>query len=119
MPAPVAGIHVFLRAAKTWTAGTPGAKTRFALLAGHDGSIGSMLQAKDVETRPDQRQTAFRLAQRRVFRRLCETGLCRARTGDALVGDCRRRYRPPFRAVEDAVAAAGRGAAAGTGHAGA
>jgi hypothetical protein len=62
MPASVAGIHVFLRAAKAWMAGTPGAKTRFALLPGHDGSIGNMLQANDVQTRPDQRQTAFRPA---------------------------------------------------------
>jgi hypothetical protein len=32
------GIHVFLSLwAKTWMAGTSGAKTRFALLPGHDG----------------------------------------------------------------------------------
>ena len=65
------------------------------------------------------RQTAFRPAQRRVFRRLCQAGLCRARAGDALGGDRRRRHRRPCRAAEDPVAAAGGGAAAGTGDAGA
>jgi hypothetical protein len=37
MPGLVQGIHVFfLGATKTWMAGTYSAKTRFALLPGHD-----------------------------------------------------------------------------------
>ena len=36
------------------------------------------------KTRPDLGKTAFRPAQRRVFRRLCQAGICRARTGHAL-----------------------------------
>src|SRR5438034_8146704 len=37
MPGLVPGIHVFCaRARKTWMAGTSSAKTRFALLPGHD-----------------------------------------------------------------------------------
>jgi hypothetical protein len=37
MPGLVPGIHVFLTlAVKTWMAGTSSAKTRFALLPGHD-----------------------------------------------------------------------------------
>ena len=39
MPGLVPGIHVLqhLREGKAWMAGTSGAKTRFALLPGHDG----------------------------------------------------------------------------------
>jgi hypothetical protein len=36
MPGLVPGIHVFLFVTKTWMAGTIDAKTRFALLPGHD-----------------------------------------------------------------------------------
>jgi hypothetical protein len=36
MPGLVPGIHVFLQESKTWMAGTLDAKTRFALLPGHD-----------------------------------------------------------------------------------
>jgi hypothetical protein len=36
MPGLVPGIHVFPVEAKSWMAGTFGAKTRFALLPGHD-----------------------------------------------------------------------------------
>jgi hypothetical protein len=36
MPGLVPGIHVFFSAIKAWMAGTAGAKTRFALLPGHD-----------------------------------------------------------------------------------
>jgi hypothetical protein len=38
MPGLVPGIHVFVGVTKkTWMAGTSSAKTRFALLPGHDG----------------------------------------------------------------------------------
>jgi hypothetical protein len=38
MPGLVPGIHVFMvvPASKTWMAGTPSAKTRFALMPGYD-----------------------------------------------------------------------------------
>src|SRR5258707_14340094 len=72
-----------------------------------------------VETRSDQRQAAFRAAQRRVFRRLWQAGIRPARIGHGLGGNRRPRNRGPFRAFENPVAAAGGGAAAGTGHAGA
>ena len=72
-----------------------------------------------AKPRPDLGKTAFRPAQRRVFRRLCQAGIRRARTGDAMGGDRRTRDRQTLRAAEDPVAAAGRGPAAGTGHAGA
>ena len=40
MPGLVPGIHVFTTTDKeTWMAGTSSAKTRFALLPGHDGSV--------------------------------------------------------------------------------
>jgi TctA family transporter len=40
MPGLVPGIHVFtfFSAVKAWMAGTSSAKTRFALLPGHDGN---------------------------------------------------------------------------------
>src|SRR5216683_5564172 len=72
-----------------------------------------------VQTRSNQRETAFRPPQRRIFRRLRQAGFRRARAGHAMVGNRRPRNSSPFRAPEDPVAAAGGGAAAGTGHAGA
>src|ERR1700679_1049048 len=71
------------------------------------------------KTRPDLGKTAFRPAQRRVFRRLCQTGICRARTGDALGGDRRAGNRQAFGTPKNPVAAPGGGPATGTGNAGA
>src|SRR6478735_9258308 len=100
MPALVAGIHAFLC-------------TR------SDGSCPDPRHAISPygKTRPDLGKTAFRPARRRLFRRLCQAGICGARTGDALGRDRRTGDRGPFRAPEDAMAAAGRGPAAGTGDA--
>ena len=114
MPALVAGIHVFLRRRSQDVDGRdkPG-HDDWRLRPHEQGAI-----KPHGKTRPDLRKTAFRPAQRRVFRRLCQAGVCRARTGDALGRDRRPRNRRPFRAAEDAMAAAGGGAAAGTGHAG-
>jgi hypothetical protein len=44
MPGLVPGIHVLLLLRKTWMAGTSSAKTRFALLPGHD--VVSTMMAK-------------------------------------------------------------------------
>ena len=48
-----------------------------------------VLQPTHGKTRPYQRKTPLRPARRRVLRRLCQAGLCRARAGDPLVGDRR------------------------------
>ena len=66
--------------------------------AGHDDQVGYHCKRRraittHAQTRSDQRQAAFRPAQRRVFRRLCQAGICRARTGDALGGNRRPRNR--------------------------
>jgi hypothetical protein len=37
---PCPAIHAFLVSKKTWMRGTSSAKTRFALLAGHDEEVG-------------------------------------------------------------------------------
>jgi hypothetical protein len=60
MPGLVPGIHVFLVAAsnKTWMAGTSSAKTRFALLPGHDGRRSSKIDQAD----PVGHQRGFFLA---------------------------------------------------------
>src|SRR5882672_2847177 len=71
-----------------------------------------------VKTPLLQREAVVRPAQRRVFRRLCQAGFCRARTGDALGRDRGSRDRRACRTLEDAMAAAGGGPAAGTGDAG-
>jgi hypothetical protein len=48
MPGLVLGIHAFL-ASRTWMAGTSSAKTRFALLPGHDAK--ELLRAMTSYTR--------------------------------------------------------------------
>src|SRR5260370_27008524 len=46
------GTHVFLSGFKTWIAGTSSAKTRFALLPGHDGENGTFAVTSFSQT-PD------------------------------------------------------------------
>jgi hypothetical protein len=47
VPGLVPGIHVLLgRKEKTWMAGTSSAKTRFALLPGHDGFLDASLMLR-------------------------------------------------------------------------
>src|SRR5579871_2128777 len=71
------------------------------------------------KTRPVECKAVIPAAQRRLFRRLRQAGLCLARTGDALARDHRARIVGPLRASENAVAAARGGPADRTGNPGA
>jgi len=62
-----------------------------------------------VQARSDHGKAAFRPANRRIFRRLRQAGICSPRVGDALGRDRRSRNLSPFRAAENPVAAAGGG----------
>ena len=68
---------------------------------------------------PISRKAVIRPAARRLFRRLCQAGLCRPRTRHALGRDYRSRAVGPLRTPEDTVAETGGRPDHGTGDAGA
>src|SRR5271168_3549096 len=80
MPGLVPGIHVFpgRGISKTWVAGTSSAKTRFALLPGHDGLLSSKIDQTDPVGHQSGLVLAFDLdadaGARLQFRRLAQLG---------------------------------------------